>query len=140
MSKKIFILILLVLVTVVFLVVQNKYKNPKKQQSTIKVGAILMLSGVGADYGENSHKGIDLAVKEINDSGGVLGKKIEMVYQDNQGDNPQAAVNAYKVLRAQGIKFIIGPNWTPSAQALLPIIDQDQALVISPSVGIAEFA
>ncbi len=109
-----------------------------EEGSTVKIGAILMLSGDFAMPGEASQKGIELAVKDINDSGGVLGKKLEVVYQDDKGD-PKETVNAFYNLVNQKVRLIVGPNFTPAGSAVVPIIEKNNALLISPSLGSEKF-
>ena len=59
-------------------------------QSSIKIANIVELSGGGATAGTNFKNGVELAVKEINAAGGILGKKIESVTNDTQS-NPGVA-------------------------------------------------
>jgi len=61
------------------------------------------------------------------------------LYEDNQGDNPAQAVTALHKLLSQDINIILGPNWSPSGLAVAPIACQNQVLMISPSLGIADF-
>lgn len=114
-------------------------KNQGISNGKIRIGAIFMLSGVGANWGENSQRGADLAVEEVNNSGGINGKKIEIIYQDNQGDNSKEAVNALQNLLSQNIKIVLGPNWTPSGLAVAPIACEKGIVMISPSLGVGEF-
>ena len=66
------------------------------------------LSGGVAVYGVECKKGIDLAVEEINAAGGVNGKNIVFVCEDDEGD-PAKSVNAYtKLTTSNGVKYIIG--------------------------------
>lgn len=109
-------------------------------QDSIQIGAILILSNENAIQGENSQKGIELAVREINAAGGVLGKQITVVYQDNRGDNPKEAVNAFYNLIHQNIHLVIGPNQTPSGSALAPLAVPNDALLLAPSIGSEKFA
>lgn len=74
-----------------------------------KLGALMPLTGALAQYGPSSLNGINLALKHINDQGGVLGGKLEVVVADSQ-TNPQAAVNAAKQLTATNkLSGIVGP-------------------------------
>ena len=59
-------------------------------QSTIKIANIVELSGGGASAGTNFKNGVELAVKEINAAGGILGKKVVGVIRDDQGTPPKA--------------------------------------------------
>ncbi len=139
MTKKRKVLIATIVLLLVALVSWRTYEGQKQNFSTIKIGAILVMSGNYAVQGENSQKGIQLAVNDINERGGVLGRKIQVVYQDNPGDNPTTAISAFNGLIQQNIRLIIGPNLTPSSLALLPLVDPNDALLISPSVGDEKF-
>ena len=66
-----------------------------KDKDVIKVGVIGPLTGSLAQYGISSINGFKLKVKEINDAGGINGKKIEVVEADSKGD-VQEAINAFK--------------------------------------------
>ena len=60
--------------------------KPGAGGDTIKVGEYASLKGSEASFGDSSHKGTQLAVDEVNAAGGVLGKKIELLVEDNRGD------------------------------------------------------
>lgn len=109
------------------------------QTDTIDIGAIYMLTGTGATWGLNSQNGANLAVEEINDAGGVNGKLLRIIYEDNQGDNPKAAVSAYHNLKRHGIEFILGTTWSPSGVAVAPLACEDRTAMISSTLGVAEF-
>nr|WP_264357866.1 ABC transporter substrate-binding protein [Carboxydothermus hydrogenoformans] len=72
--------------------------NKSSESDTIKIGANLELSGNVATLGQSGLNGIMLAVEEINNSGGVLGKKIEIVKYDNKSDNTEAASVATRLI------------------------------------------
>ena len=57
----------------------------KKESDTVKIGGIAPLSGAVAVYGVECKNGIDLAVEEINAAGGINGKKVEFVCEDDEG-------------------------------------------------------
>jgi len=109
-----------------------------ERNTPIKIGAILMLTGVGANVGSNSQKGVELAVEEINVKGGVLGRPLTIVYEDN-GDDATGAITALRKLTSQDIDFILGPNWSPSGLATAPIACEEGTVMISPSLGVAGF-
>jgi branched-chain amino acid transport system substrate-binding protein len=66
-------------------------------KESIKIGALLPLTGSGALYGKYAKNGIELATGEINQAGGVNGKKLEVVMEDSQS-NPASGVSAYHKL------------------------------------------
>ena len=109
------------------------------KQDTFRIGALLCLTAPCEEWGENSLDGIMLAAEEINASGGILGKQIEIVVEDSAEDNIANSVNAYKALRSKNIEYIIGPTWSAAGQALGPIAAKDKVLITSPSLGVRDF-
>jgi len=78
---------------------------------TIKVGVNFELSGDVATYGTSCKNGILLAFEEINANGGVLGKKIEALVQDNKSQNKEARNVAEKLI-GEGVVALLGPAVT----------------------------
>ena len=63
----------------------------------VQIGAVLPLSGINALAGEDQRRGIELALKKVNEAGGVLGKPFKVIYEDS-GNKPQTAIDAAKKL------------------------------------------
>ena len=99
----------LVSIVVALIMVSLVFAGGKKEDdNTIKIGGIAPLSGSVAVYGVECTNGVNLAVEEINAAGGINGKKIVYIAEDDEGD-PAKSVNAYKKLTTQdGIRMIIG--------------------------------
>jgi len=122
-----FILIILIFIFGVLISI------PVKKEETIKIGAMLILSGEGAAWGQASQRAIDLAVEETNNARGINGKQIEVVYEDTQGSAPKA-VSAYNKLKEiDKVTAIIGPLLQTEMGAIAPLADKDKFPVISPS-------
>ncbi len=107
----------------------------------IKIGVALSLSGDCADVGSDSLKGLNLAVEEINRSGGILTRQVELVVEDTKESSSINAVTAFKKLTDdKEINFIIGPSCSSAALAIAPIARKlPKVVLISPSVGVREF-
>lgn len=82
-------------------------------QNTIKIAAIVELSGAGATAGTNFYNGMNLAVKEINASGGILGRKIEVLTSDTTS-NAGVALGLTKKAIDQDVFAIFGPVFSGS--------------------------
>jgi branched-chain amino acid transport system substrate-binding protein len=82
-------------------------------QETVKLAAIVELSGPGATSGTNFKNGIDMAVKEINAAGGILGKKIELSINDTT-TNPGVALALTKKAIDNEVFAIFGPVFSGS--------------------------
>lgn len=91
----------------------------KKQEKVIKIGAILPLTGGAASYGVEEQRGMEIAVSEINATGGINGKKLEVQYEDSKG-NVQDALNALRNIRNNGITIVFTSLTGPS-KAIKPI-------------------
>lgn len=102
-----------------------------ESSDTIKIGANLELTGNSASYGTSAKNGIEMAVKEINDAGGLLGKKIEVSYADNRSEATEAA-NAMQKLLDDKVDFIVGPDTSSGALACVATADQEKIPMISP--------
>ena len=61
------------------------------QQPPIRIGVVTPLSGTYAGIGQQVRWGLDLAASEINAAGGVMGRKLELIYEDEEA-NPAVAV------------------------------------------------
>ena len=62
--------------------------------SQVTIGASAPLTGPRAQLGRYYKQGVELALAEINEAGGVLGKPLAVAFEDDQGDNPNTAMNA----------------------------------------------
>ena len=83
------------------------------QAQTIKIAVLQELSGAGASAGTNTKNGIELAVKEVNAAGGILGKKIETIVSDTQS-NPGVAKGLATKAVDDGVFAVIGPTFSGS--------------------------
>jgi branched-chain amino acid transport system substrate-binding protein len=82
-------------------------------QAQIKVAILQELSGAGATAGTNAKNGALLAIKEINEAGGILGKKIEATVADTQS-NPGVAKGLAAKAADDGVVAVIGPTFSGS--------------------------
>ncbi|CAD5375132.1 Extracellular ligand-binding receptor [Rubrivivax sp. A210] len=82
-------------------------------QATIKIASIQELSGGGATAGNNFKNGMDLAIKEINAAGGILGKKIEVSHADTQS-NPGVAKGLAQKAVDDNVLAVFGPGFSGS--------------------------
>ncbi len=98
---------------------------------TLKIGAAFALSGSIAVYGEGFRKAVDLAVEEVNAAGGIKGKKIEIVYEDNKS-NPKDCVTAVrKLVTVDKVPVIFGPAGSSNFMAAAPVAQESKVVMIS---------
>lgn len=113
----------------------------KAEDKPFLIAALLSLTGDCADVGDLSKKGIELAIKEINAEGGILGRPVKLILEDSNESNSINAVSAYRrLLLNSNIHFLIGPSCSPAALAIAPIAAKNPDVILfSPSVGQREF-
>lgn len=99
-------------------------------EDPIRIGGLYILSGSAATYGEFAQKGIDLAVREINESGGILGRDIEMIYEDSQGKASVAIQAARKLVYSEGVDALVGLDSSGVAQGMVPTMPELQKPLI----------
>ena len=99
----------------------------------IIVGSNFELTGNHAQYGSNANKGFKLAVKEINDAGGINGKKIKVVEVDAKSETAESVNAATKLISDDKVKAIVGPAVTANVIAESDIAAQNKISVIAPA-------
>ncbi|MEI6065719.1 MAG: ABC transporter substrate-binding protein [Methylococcaceae bacterium] len=120
-----------------YFVCQNKIltqineKFFQRDERIVKIGAILPLSGDVASYGNNTKEGIDLAVEQINLSGGINGKKIEIIYEDSKADAKTGASGMLKLIDIDKVQAIIDNSVSSVALAAVPIADKNKVVLLS---------
>lgn len=108
------------------------WKCTLKNNDTIKIGAILPLTGDLSSYSTQLKKGMDLALELYNQNST---KKIEILFEDDQGE-AKNAVSAYrKLVDANNIQLIIGGMFSSSTLAIAPAAEKDHRVLLSPTAS-----
>src|SRR3989442_11494894 len=103
-------------------------------QETIKVGVIQPLTGAFAASGNYVTNGAKIAADEINAKGGILGKKIELVIEDNKSNPTEAAAVAEKLITSDKVPVLMGAWGSSLTLAVMPkLIDYETAMVVETS-------
>jgi branched-chain amino acid transport system substrate-binding protein len=102
-------------------------------QNTIKVGEYASLTGKEAGFGQTSHHGVVLALEEINAAGGVLGKKLELAYEDNQTKPGESATVAKKLISRDKVIALIGEVSSGRSLEAAPIAQAAHVPMIAPA-------
>lgn len=102
-----------------------------REPETIKIGEIEPLTGKEAAFGQSSHKGILLALEEINARGGVLGRPLVLVTEDNQSKAGDSATIAKKLVSRDGVAAIIHGGTSPQCLEVAPICQNARVPLVS---------
>jgi branched-chain amino acid transport system substrate-binding protein len=115
-----------VILAVVLIVMQIR-----KEEKEIKIGVLIPLTGGSAKYGEDIKRGYDLAVEEINNKGGIKGRKIRLIYEDDEGKPEKAVAAAQKLIQRDKVIAILGPLWSSPTLAVAPIAEKNKVILLT---------
>jgi branched-chain amino acid transport system substrate-binding protein len=99
----------------------------------IKVGEFASLTGSEASFGRSSHNGTVLAIEELNAAGGVLGRKFELLTEDDQSKDGESATAVKKLISRDKVVAILGEVASGRSLEAAPICQQFKIPQISPS-------
>jgi len=108
-----------------------KYSSEKPG---IKIGFVAGLSGRTSELGISERAGALIAVKEINEVGGIRGRHLELVIRDDQND-PEIARKVDKELIAEGVVAIIGHATSTMCLSVIDLMNQQEMLMIAPTAS-----
>lgn len=100
----------------------------------ILIGFVGGITGKMSDLGISGRNGLQMAVDEINKSGGINGRPVRIIIKDDKNDDDQAR-RAVQELIDQGADVIIGHMVSTMTMASLPIVNEHQTLMISPTTS-----
>jgi branched-chain amino acid transport system substrate-binding protein len=105
-------------------------------KNVYKIGGIFAVTGPASFLGDPEKKSMEMAIKAINEKGGIDGHMLEPVIYDTEGD-PQKAVNAVsKLINKDKVTAIVGPSRTPTTLAVIPFTEKAKVPLISCAAGI----
>lgn len=100
---------------------------------TIKIGEYASMTGGRATFGVSSHEGTAMAIDEINAAGGVLGKKIELIMEDDLSKPGEPATVVNKLIARDNVVAILGEVASSASLEAAPICQQNKIPMISPA-------
>lgn len=128
-----------VVIVVVLAVVLGTYLALRQpQEAAYRIGADLPLTGPVSYVAQQLKNGMELAAAEINAGGGINGKKLEIIYQDNQLD-PKQSVTAFRQLQLQYRVPVVISSHSPTSMPLRPLAEEARVLLVSVVVSYPRF-
>jgi branched-chain amino acid transport system substrate-binding protein len=100
-------------------------------EGPVRFGSLVMLTGFLATPGLDMQRGEEIAVEEINQAGGVLGRKLELIYEDTETTSEKAVEGAHKLIDINKVKIIIGPYSSWAGLAVGEITNQRHILQVA---------
>ncbi len=100
---------------------------------TIKIGLYGDLSGATSSFGQSTKNGVELAVDEINNAGGINGKKLVVISEDDQGRPEQAKTVVSKLINQDKVQAVLGEVASTNSLAAAPVAQEAKIPMITPS-------
>ena len=97
---------------------------PARAADPIKIGMVIPLTGSIAELGKYGIQGAKLAIEEVNQAGGVLGRPLELVTEDDQSANPSTILAFNKLAGDNEIVAFLGPTRSTQIQAISPAVQK----------------
>jgi branched-chain amino acid transport system substrate-binding protein len=110
----------------------KKTEDSASAGDTVKIGEYACLTGLTASFGTASHNGAVLVIDEANAKGGVLGKKIKLITEDDQSKPGEAATIVRKFISRDQVSAIIGEIASSRSLEAAPIAQQNKVPMVSP--------
>jgi branched-chain amino acid transport system substrate-binding protein len=100
-------------------------------EKPIKLGAMFIASGPVGGYGKHADQAIQLAVEEINAGGGILGRKLEALFEDTKLKKENAISIAERFVKEEKVDFLIGPTSSGIAMSLTEFAKENKKILIA---------
>ena len=100
-------------------------------KGTYKVGAVFSITGRTSFLGDPENKTALMLAEEINNAGGINGKKLELIVYDTEGDATKANLAVKKLISKDKVCVVIGPSLSGTTLAILPVAEQNETPLIS---------
>jgi branched-chain amino acid transport system substrate-binding protein len=100
-------------------------------QEPIRIGAFVSATGPASFLGDPEQKTLELYVERVNASGGVLGRKLELVVYDDAGDAEKARTFVKRLIEQDRADVIVGGSTTGTTMAAIPLAEQAQIPFVS---------
>ncbi len=114
------------------IVVSSLAKPAIAAKDSIPIGYLPALTGPSSSTGVGINRGILLAVKEINDAGGIDGRPLELITRDTQSDPTKAVNGAAELTRGQNVSVVFGPVNSGESLAVVPLLARTNTPQVHP--------
>ena len=107
------------------------FAAPAIAADTIKIGAILAVTGPASNLGAPEARTLEMLADDINAKGGIIGKKVELLIKDSGGSSEKAVSFAKQLIEEDKVFAIIGPSTSGESMAIKNIAEEGKTLLVS---------
>lgn len=118
----------------------NSQIQENKTQEPIKIGFSTPLTGDAASWGQPIKQGAQIAIDEINTAGGIDGRKLEVIFEDDACDAKQASTVINKFISIDRVDVVTGPPCSSAALAIAPLTENNHTLFLTSGASSPKMA
>jgi branched-chain amino acid transport system substrate-binding protein len=130
MKKQNKIYLVIGIIAIILLVGINYLAFNGSQEETIKIGIIGHFSGEYADYGIPMKNAVELAIKETNNAGGIDGKKLVLIVEDDGTDSAKSATGMNKLISIDNVNYILSAQGSGATSVVTPIANTNKKILM----------
>jgi branched-chain amino acid transport system substrate-binding protein len=108
-------------------------------QKPIRIGASASKTGAYAALGQNQLRGYELCVKHANEKGGLLGRKVELVVEDDHSDAATAVGIYERLITHDKVDLVLGPYGSPMTAPVANVTERHRMPMVAPTIGTTSF-
>ncbi|MFH1382728.1 MAG: ABC transporter substrate-binding protein [Chloroflexota bacterium] len=123
----------LLLVVASLLLMTSMMVGCAPQAQAVKLGIVLSTTGLLGPMGEDMMKSAELAVKEINAAGGILGQQVQLIEEDDGTDAAKCLERVKKLVEVDGVKVLVGGMTSGATMATGPYLATNSVVMVTPS-------
>ena len=101
----------------------------------IRIGAVLAVTGFAGNFGTNSKLAITYLAEELNQKGGIAGRPVQVLIEDDQSTPTNSLVAATKLIRDKNVCMLLGPTLTPMVMPTLPLVEKEKVPQLAIGAG-----
>jgi branched-chain amino acid transport system substrate-binding protein len=130
MSKTTKIILGLIVAVIVIGGIWYSVNKNSGEEKTIKIGIVSHLSGELASYGVPMKNAAELAIEEINGKGGINGKKVELIIEDDNSDSNQAVLAMNKLVNIDKVNYVLSAQGSGSTSVIIPVAQNNKRVLM----------
>lgn len=125
------IILIIVAVGVWYGVARRTGEGLPEAEEPIRIGFATPLTGDAASWGLPGKRGAEIALDKVNKEGGINGRKLELIFEDDKCDGATAATIANKFINIDKVPAIIGPMCSGAILSMAPITEQNRVVLLA---------
>ena len=134
MKRRITILMTIIgLIGLVFSLLLLVERRPLGAAEPIKIGAVFAISGWAGFLGTPEKEAVEIVTEDVNRKGGVLGRQIEVYFEDDQSNPTNSALAVTKLVRDKKVSCVIGTSFTNGCMAMIPVCEREEVAMLPPT-------